>query len=161
MIWLFSYACILTLTLAYTFPSLIFFAPFLILSFYKCRQLTCLWWALVCGLVIDLLCSHSRFGIHALNYCLITQLLYPQQRHFFVDHLTTLPLMTFFFAILSTFLHVLLSYIFGEEIQLSSEWLKHHLFLFAIHNSFYAVLAFTIPSFLLPKLRRQRHLYHA
>src|ERR1700722_1061302 len=87
---------------------LLAFSPFLGLLYNKCSFIKALWISSLCGLVIDLLSSEFRFGIHALNCCLTTLLLYKQKRHFVEDRSLALSLFTVLISIVSTILQLFL-----------------------------------------------------
>jgi hypothetical protein len=149
---LFLYTCLLTLTLPLLFSSLhlLFFAPFLVLCFYRYPLPYCLWWALICGFIIDLLSSHMRLGA----YCFTSLCLYRYQLYFFEDRFSTLPVMTFFFSILSVLTHVCFSYFTGLPFTLSWSWLANDLLWMPIQNALYAIVAFTLPFELLARQRQ-------
>ncbi len=154
----FIYTLLYLLFLPPLFPSLrlLFFAPFLVFTFYHRGKITCLWLALLCGLIIDLFASQTRLGMHALNYCLTTLLLYSQKCHFFEDSPSTLSILTFFFAIFSTLIQVCLLYAFGHSLILSWEWIKNDLFWLPLYDALYAGIAFTLPSLFFPKMSKKR-----
>ena len=81
----FSIAAFFALFATALFPQVKFlaFSPFLALLYNRSNFHTSLWIASLCGLMIDLLSSEFRLGIHALTYCLATFLLYQQKKHFF------------------------------------------------------------------------------
>lgn len=85
-----------------------YFLPFLVIAIYKKPLIPCLWYSLLCGLVLDLFSSHTPLGLFAMNFTLSTWILYRQKQNFFADSMTTLPFMTCFFSILSTFFQVIL-----------------------------------------------------
>ena len=147
LIWTFFVALLLNVTIPIIWPSwrLFFFAPFLIILYYQKPLTTCLWGAMLCGLVLDLLSTRTHFGLYALNYALTTLVLYPQQRHFFGDNLSTLPLMTYFFSFLSTLLQSLLMYTFGSPFLISWHWIFADLFLMPLCDSAYAFICFILP----------------
>jgi rod shape-determining protein MreD len=157
MIKFFLYTLFLSLTIPLFFPSLrlLFFAPFLVFCFYHHSKKTCLWLAFLCGLFVDLLSSYMRLGIYALNYCLTVQLLYSQKRHFFQDSRSTLPILTYLFALLSTCLHASLLYSFGKEVGLSWEWIKTDLLGMPIRDAIYTTIAFTFPSMLFNQVSKR------
>lgn len=140
------------------FPQLtfFFFAPFLVITYYKKPLITCLWLSLFCGLFIDLLSSQTRLGLHALNYCIVTKILYSRKFLLFEDSISTIPLNTFFFAVLSTLIQVCLLNAFGKDIVISWQWIKSDLFWMSLWNACYAIVAFSIPSFFLPKPPHKR-----
>lgn len=149
----FFYSIILALTLPIFLPqlALMFFAPFIVITYYYKDKISCLWLSLVCGLIIDLLSDNNRLGVYALNYCLTTFILYRQKYHFFEDNLTTFPIMTFLFSCFSSLLQALLLYLFGKGIIFSWDWFKLDIILFPFIDSLFAALCFTLPFFLLPK----------
>ena len=151
------FALALNLFMPALFPALnlTFFAPFLVVSFYKKPLFICLWFALICGVVLDLLASEHRLGLHAINYCLATWLLYDQKRNFFEDSLSTLPIMTFFFSVISTGIQAILLYIFEHGIAFSWEWAGTDLVIMPLCDAAYAFVSFTIPFILMSSKTRR------
>jgi rod shape-determining protein MreD len=151
----FFYTLALALSLPVFLPHLhlIYFAPFLAASFYRNTKIHSLWLAVLCGSIIDLFSAQTRLGFYALTYFLTVELLYSQQRNFFEDRLSTLPVMTFFFALISTIIQVILLNVFDVGIVLSMEWVKNDLILNPLCDALYAILAFTLPASLF--FRRQ------
>lgn len=147
---LFFVTLALTLFMPVLMPSLnvIYFAPFLIISYYQKPLLTCLWYAMGCGLVLDLLSTEARIGFFALSFCLATVVLYRQQQYFFADNASTLPIMTFFFSFLSTAIHAVLAYVLAKTSFFSVEWVITDLILMSAADALYAMAAFVV----LPKL---------
>lgn len=133
-----------------------YFAPFLILASYNKSKIACLWLAIICGLIVDLLSAQHRLGIYALNYCLTIMILYSQKQHFFEESLSTFPIMTYFFVVISTLTQVGILYIFGKGFSLSWEWIKDNLFFLPLLDSFYAALAFTFPYLSFPKMSKTK-----
>lgn len=150
---LFLYTFCLAMSLGALFPflRLLYFVPFLVLSFYRCSLPHSLWWAIVCGFVMDLFSTHTPLGIYALIYSLTTAYLYRYQFHFFEDRLSTLPVMTFCFACLSTLIQIFLFSIMGHAISLSWNWFKHDVLWMPLQDALYAILAFTIPTLFFSK----------
>lgn len=153
---LFTITLALTLFIPPLFPHLrlIFFAPFLITAYYQKSYASCLWLSFFCGLILDLL-SSSFIGLHALNYCLITGLLFPQRRHFFADNLSTLPIMVFFFSFLSTLFEAILIHTYDSSLTLSLKWIFIDLFLMPCFDAIYAFGCFIFPFFAFGKKRRR------
>lgn len=149
----FFYTLGITLLLPALFSNLqlLFFAPFLVITFYNKNKLTCLWWALLCGMIIDLLSAQMRLGAYAFNYCATVMIVYSQKRHFFEDSISTFPIMTFLFSIVSTLIQVGMFYSFGHSISLSFEWVKQDLIWMPLLDAFYAALLFTLPYLCFPK----------
>lgn len=155
-----SWTFILTLSLTlWTFPffpnlRLFFFVPFLIIAYYQKSFIKCLWLSLFCGLIIDMLSSQLRFGTNALNYCLTTLILYPQRYNFFADSKSTLPLMTFFFSLLSSLIQVVLIYIFDQGFPISASWIFNDLLLLPLADAAFAFGCFVLPFALFGKRPR-------
>jgi rod shape-determining protein MreD len=153
-------ALIVTLIPTLFFPTfffhlpIMFFAPFLIILYYQKSYLTSLWGSLLCGLVLDLLAAHLHIGLHAISYCLATTILYKQRRNFFADSLTTLPIMTFFFSVISTVFQLGLMYTFGQGVKVSGYWIVTDLIYMPILDALYAYCCFVLPALCFG--RRQR-----
>lgn len=157
---LFLYSSFLALVISPLLPSLklLFFAPFLAYLFYRKEQITCLWFSLLCGLIIDLLSSQTRLGTYALNYCLTVSILYRYKKHFFEDSLTTIPLIAGIFTFISSLIQIGLLYglRLGFHITLSWMWFKDDLIGITILNMLYTGLAFTLPSLFLSRKTPRR-----
>jgi hypothetical protein len=145
--WLFAItlACTLFVPTLYPAGRLFFFIPFLIVTYYQKPYATCLWASLGCGFIVDLLSSASHLGLCAMIYTMTTAILYRQRLNFFGDSLSTLPIMTFFFAVISTGLLSISISIFEHEFHLSWKWLLTDLLLFPLFDSFYAYICFILP----------------
>lgn len=130
------------------FPNwrLFFFAPFLVILYYRKSYLFCLWSALFCGLAFDLLVSDTRFGFHAIAYCLTTGILYGQRRNFFADSISTMPLMTFFFSFLATAIQAILLYIFEQRVEFSWRWAFTDLICMPAYDALFAFTWFILPA---------------
>jgi rod shape-determining protein MreD len=158
---LFSYAFCLAMLIPLFFPSLhlLFFAPFLVRSLYQLSLPKCLWWALGCGFMIDLLSSQTRLGTYAINYCLVIVCLYRYRYYFFEDRLSTLPIMTFCFVFLSILIQAGIFYAIGKPFFLTWDWTENNLFSIPFQNSIYAGFAFTFPSLIISNLKRPVYLF--
>lgn len=132
-----------------------FFSPLLIILFYQKSLLFCLWSSCCCGVFLDLLSSHLHFGFYATSYTLTTALLYRQNRNFFADSLTTMPLMTFFFSFLSTLIQSLLIYFFHQINAFSIEWIFTDLLILPAFDGIYAFVVFTLPMLCFGKPERK------
>lgn len=134
------------------FPAIIpqlrltYFAPFLIIACYQKSLKACLWLALGVGVLLDLLSSQTRLGLYAFDYCLTIALLYPQRRNFFADSITTLPIMVFLFAFLSTVIMAILLYSVETRNVFSWPWVFTDLICMPLLDALYAFVLFTLPS---------------
>lgn len=153
----------LSLLFLLIFPSLLphlrlyYFAPFLVMLYYNKSYLFCLWSSLLCGLSLDLLSSHTHLGLHAFDYCLTSAILYGQQRHFFADRLSTLPIMTFFFSFISTLIQMMLMYTFETPISISWKWVFIDLLGMSLCDGLFAFFCFILPAFLLENAKRRKN----
>lgn len=153
----FFFCLLLTLSIPVLFSPLrlSFFAPFLVICMYKKNLPTTLCLGLFCGLILDLLSSYPRLGVHALNFCLMILLLCPQKRYFFADSLTTLPIMTFLFTSISSLLMACLTYSFEMNHMLSWKWAATDLLIMPAADAAYAFTCFTLPGLIFGKPRRR------
>lgn len=142
------------------FPSMriMFFAPFLVILYYQKSFLTCLWSAFLAGLLLDLLSAHTHLGLYAGNYMLTTWVLYNQRRNFFADNLSTLPLMTFQFAVASTLIEWGSLLAFERKLEFSLSWVMTDLFLMPMLDAVYCFVVFVIPALIFsrPKIGFKR-----
>ena len=121
------------------------FAPFLAIVYHVTPFSKALWIALGCGTILDLLSSEVRFGVYALNFVLITLLLYSQKKHFFEDKALGLSLFTTLIAAASTFLQFVLAHLFDRGIPFSSSVVGFDVLLMSAVDGLYAFLWFTCP----------------
>ncbi|MBS4165914.1 mreD [Neochlamydia sp. AcF95] len=149
---------LLTLGMPAIAPSirLMFLVPFLIVSFYQKTFSVCLWYAFFCGLLLDLLSVQPPFGFYASNYTLGAAVIYPQKRHFFADHLSTLPIMTFLFSFTITFFQVIFLYILGTPLSIGMRWIVSDLFVMPLGDALFAFLYFILLPLSLQKKSRPR-----
>lgn len=136
---------------------LIFFAPFLIIVYYQKSYLSALNYSLMCGLIIDLFTSPVRFGLTALNYTLTTAFIYRQRKNLFADSLMTLPLMTYFFAVLSSVIQVILLFIFSKPLSLSFSFFFSEILIMPAFDALFAFCWFIVPHVF---IRSRNHQYH-
>jgi rod shape-determining protein MreD len=133
---------------------LLTFSPFLALLYNQSNFLKSLWLASLCGLIVDLLSSEFRLGIHALNYCLTTLLLYAQKKHFFEDKPLALSLFTLLISIVSTLIQLVLISIFDRALPLSGKLLVTDLILMPAIDGLYAFLWFSCPILLFLSIKK-------
>ena len=154
---IFLFTLLLTLITPSLFPyvKLSFFSPFLIITCYKKRLLSSLWIAVACGLILDLLSSQTRLGVYGLTFCFTLILLYPQKQNFFADSLTTLPIMTFLFASLSSLMMAIVFYSIDMKNVFSWHWVMTDLIAMPAADAAFAFSCFILPALLFGKRRRQ------
>jgi len=130
------------------------FAPFLVFAYMRCSFPVSLWWALLSGLIIDLMSSQMHFGLHALNYCLTTLAIYTQRKHFFEDKPIALSVFTALFASTSTLLQLLLFSAFERHLPFNWKSLLSDLFAMSILDGIFAFIWFTLPMKLYLHIRK-------
>ncbi|MFT4554623.1 MAG: rod shape-determining protein MreD [Chlamydiales bacterium] len=135
---------------------LAFYAPLIVTCYYRLPFTLCLWVSFSCGLVLDLLSSSQMFGMHALNYCFSTVLIYARKQNFYDDSISTLPVLTAFFSVTSTLLQLLFQYSLGLSFAITLKWIVTDVILMTLVDSVYAFSCFTLP-FILLNLRPKRH----
>ncbi len=103
------------------FPSLhlSFFVPFLALTYHAATFSKALWISVICGLILDLISSEFRFGLHTLTFVITTLLLYSQKKHFFEDKPLAFSLFSSAIAAVSIFLQFILVHLFDRGIPFS------------------------------------------
>lgn len=139
----FLFACLSTAC----FPSfhLVPFAPFFALLCNKKNKFACLWIACGCGLIMDLLCSDTRFGFYAFNYSLTLFLIYPQRHHFFEDKPLSLALLTAIISALSTFFQLVLFCLFSSNFPLLWKQFITDCAIMPLLDALYAYTCFYLP----------------
>ncbi len=143
------------------FPKLhtLYLAPYLVISLYQHSKFGVLWRALFCGILLDLLSSGPFFGFSALEFCFVSWLLQSQTRNFFVDKLSTLPLMSYLFTLLSTGFSYIFNIFFNDAAAPTLFWVFSDLICMPLIEAFYALLVFSLPFeliYLFKKLRLAR-----
>jgi rod shape-determining protein MreD len=133
---------------------LLAFSPFLALLYNNTSFIKSLWIASLCGLIIDLLSSEFRFGVHALNYCLTTLLLFKQKKHFVEDKALALSLFTVIVSVVSTLLQFFLISIFDRALPFSGKLIITDLIIMPIADAAYAFIWFTCPMKLFAHIRK-------
>lgn len=161
LVYLFIYTFFLAMVMPLLFPHwhLLYFVPFIVLCFYRCKLTSCLIGAFICGFIVDLFSAETALGNSALNYCLTTLCLYRYRYHFFEDRFSTLSTMTFFFSCLSTIMQVVMFSIASRPFALTGSWLFQDLFFTSFQSALYAIFAFKIPALIFSYLKRRYLLY--
>lgn len=153
----FIISCVLTLFLPTIIPyaHILYFVPLIVICMYQKTLITCVYYSLVCGLFIDLVSDGDRIGFYAMNYSLSTFILYPQKKNFFADNLTTLPLMTFFYSVISTSLEVAYFLSVSRIPPLTIKWVISDIIVMPSIDAVYAFIIFILPAVLFGKPQRK------
>lgn len=148
----FSLALTATVCTSVFFPhfKLHTFAPFLALLYARCSRMSSLWISSLCGLIVDLLISESRFGMYACSFTSATLLLYGQKKHF-SDKPLALSLFTFQISLVITSVLFLFSY---SLFKLDLRWIFSDFILMSFFDSVYAALWFSAPLLAFESLRK-------
>ncbi|HSX10948.1 MAG TPA: rod shape-determining protein MreD [Chlamydiales bacterium] len=133
--------------------ALLAFAPFLALVIMKCHHPRALWLSLIAGACVDLV-SDDPMGLHALNYTLITALLFQFRKHFLYDHPLHLSLFTGLISVLSTILQLVLLFLFDRRVPFEGKWVFADLIGMPVIDALYAFVWFAAPLSLFEKCRR-------
>lgn len=133
---------------------LFYFVPYLVICLYRHPRIAALWRACLCGVIIDLLSSGPLFGLTSIHYCCVVFLLHGQTRNFFEDKLSTLPLMTFLFSLLSTGFLAAGALFLQRGYPLSWTWVATDLIGMPLVDALYALLVFSLPFQLLYEIRK-------
>lgn len=145
------------LALTVIFPALIpklrvqFFAPFIVILFYRKPIDKCLWASFGCGLILDLLSSYDHLGLTAIAFTLTTWALHRQRRNFFADSLMTLPIMTFLYSSVSTAMQALILTGFGHKVSIDKQWIFTDLTLLPALDALFAFALFVLPAYVFSK----------
>jgi hypothetical protein len=135
----------------FPFLRLTFLSPLLVLLFYRLSWHLATWVAVAGGVLMDLLSADGQFGLHALIYAMTAFLLYPLRHHFFEEKLTTIPLLSSFFGLLSALLFSIVGSLFERPITLSLTWIATDLLILPIADGCWAFVWFLLPLFYLSK----------
>jgi rod shape-determining protein MreD len=152
----FAIACFFALFNSALIPQvkLLVFSPFLAILYNRCSFQACLGIACLCGFMIDLFSTDLRLGIHALNYCLVTGVLYKQRRHFFEDKPLAICLFTGLISTVSTIIQWLLISLCGKPFILSKELLATDLIFMPVIDMVYAFTCSCCPLILYSHIRK-------
>jgi hypothetical protein len=157
----FFLALLASLLLPPVWPTLkiYFFVPFLIISYYQCTFISCLWLSIACGTLVDILSVHTFFGLNAFVYCITTLILHSQRTHFFADRLSTLPLMTGLFSLVATLLFIFSAVILEDKQLLSWHLIYTDLILMPGCDMIYGGVCFVLPLQITAEFKRIKRRY--
>lgn len=112
------------LTALIFFPNLklLFSSPLLVAALYQKTPIYFLWFGLSAGVFLDLLSSDYPIGFYGAAFLLTCGALSSLKQRFFSDHLSTLPIMTFFASLFQTVATAMLSPFFDLTPRLSPAW---------------------------------------
>lgn len=142
------------------FPSLclLAFAPWLAIVIFECSQPKALWLALLSGALIDCL-SNDPPGVHALNYTVITLLLFRIKFRLTNDHPLHLSLFTTLISFFSTLLQLFLLFLFDRRVPFAGQWAFGDLLFMPIVDGLYALVLIALPLLAYKKLHQWGTIY--
>lgn len=129
------------------------FAPFLALCILRCDLIRALWLSALCGCMVDVL-SEDPIGLHALNYVLTTAALYRLRNPFSYEQPLHLSLFTGFISFFSTFLLLILLFLFDRRVPFAGRWVFADLIGMPVIDALYAFVWFAPPLALANKIVR-------
>ncbi len=129
------------------------FAPIIALAMMRCEMSRALWISTLAGCLVDLL-SDDPIGLHALNYAMVTAILYRVKNHFSYDQPFHLSLYTGFVSSLSTALQLILLFLFDRRVPFDGIWFFADLIGMPVIDALYAFVWFAAPLVLFDKLKR-------
>ncbi|NGX37574.1 MAG: hypothetical protein K1000chlam2_00730 [Chlamydiae bacterium] len=97
-------------TSIFPFLRLLVFTPFFAIAFQKKTFLQSLWIAALCGLLVDLMSSNTRFGLYSLSHVICAGATYRFRRHFFEESILSIPLYTGLISFTLSLIQTLLIY---------------------------------------------------
>ncbi|MBS0625344.1 MAG: hypothetical protein JSS32_04770 [Verrucomicrobia bacterium] len=139
------------------FP-LLAFAPFFAFCCLKTTLKSTLWLAASAGLWVDLF-SDDPFGLHSVNYTVISALFYPLKRRFSHEEPIHLGLYTSFISAASTLLQLFLLFLFDRRVPISGKWALVDCLGMPIVDGIYALVFLSGPLRLFQWLRYQWVVY--
>lgn len=135
------------------------FTPCIVIAFYRCPKITCLWIAFGLGFSLDLLATTTRFGLYATSATLTALILHRAKTQFFEDSVSTLPILTGLFSATQTLLLLALNSTLSAPVPTSLLMLFTDVIAMPALDALFAYVAFTLPSSLKlfhPKKRQTR-----
>ncbi|MBI5346419.1 MAG: rod shape-determining protein MreD [Chlamydiae bacterium] len=138
----FFLACIALFCQTAIFPNfrLIFFAPFLVFYYFNFSFISSLWISALCGIIVDSL-SSTAFGVYALNYTIVTALLYREKR-FFNDDPISLASFTMILSTAFSIIFPILLFIFDKPISITGKWVITDLMIMPMVDGIYSLIWF-------------------
>jgi hypothetical protein len=126
----------------------VLFAPFCAICYYKYPFSTCLWLSMLAGLIVDVLSSQLRFGLHGLSYVAATFFCYRHKKHFFEDKFHSIPLLSSLIALIYMTALAACSFLFDRQIKMSPAMLFTDFIAATAFDLLYAFLWFSLPIYL-------------
>lgn len=120
-------------------------APAIVVLIQRFNQLRCLKFALITGIIIDLLSGYNQLGHFAASYSITTLILYRYRHRVFHDTVWALPLMTYIFSATLELSSALLN----NPGKIHFSWFVTEILLIPLLSACYAFALFPTVTFLL------------
>jgi rod shape-determining protein MreD len=133
------------------FLKLTYFAPFLILIFYKTSIYTSIWLSIISGLILDLF-SSSYFGLNAICYASASVFLYNEKKYFSLKNIN-ISIFTAIYSFIFSLFYPLCLFIFEKGIKITFKWMITDLLIMPFIDGIYAFLLFAIPLIFIQKTK--------
>lgn len=138
--------------------ALLAFAPFLSLSILRCEMGKALWFSALAGVLMDL-ASSDPIGIHALNYVLVSALLFRFKKHFLYEEPFHLSLLSALVSSVSTGLQLILLFLFDRRVPIEGKWIFLDLVGMPVIDGLFAFVWFAAPLSLIHQLKKMWDLF--
>jgi cell shape-determining protein MreD len=132
--------------------TLLAFAPFLALVIMRSELIRALYLSGLAGGLVDLV-SDDPMGLHALNYAIVTIVLFRARKHISYDQPFHLSLFTAIISLLSTALQLVLLFLFDRRVPFGGKWIFADLIGMPVIDALYAFVWFGAPLALFEKIR--------
>lgn len=145
LVFSFALATFLMIFSSSIFPSFkpVFYAPFLVISFFNLGFGATLWLSCLCGLAVDLF-SSSHFGLHALTYVICAFIFY-RQRRFFKEAPINIAIFSSIISLFYTIANAALLFLFDSGIKMNFLGLTTDFVVLPLFDGLYALLCFALP----------------
>lgn len=134
------------------------FSPFLALALLRSSLYQTLWLSVLAGSVMDLM-SNDPIGVHALNYVIVSALLFKVKKHFLYDEPFHLSLLTTILSFLSTVFQVFLLFLFDRRVPLQGRWVLADFIGMPVIDGLYAFVWFAASLTAYSKLKKMWDLF--
>lgn len=134
------------------------FCPFLSFMILRTSSTRALWLSCICGVLMDLV-SSDPMGVHALGYTLSASILFRFKKHFLYEEPFHLSLFSALFSFTSTFLTLLLLFLFDRRVEIQGRWVLTDFIGMPLIDGLFAFVWFAAPLSLFSKLKKMWDLF--
>lgn len=138
--------------------TLLAYVPFLALAILSASLVRALWLSALVGVIMDLISNHP-FGIHPLNYVLVTALLFRVRQHFLKEEPFHLSVLAALFSLFATIGQALLLFLFDKGVPLEGRWVLADFLGMPAIDGLYAFVAIAAPLALFAKCKKMWTLF--